>query len=195
MQVSAFHHSRVAPSAAAASAVAELLVDESDHDMPGVLLPGPGLHLVVRFGPATRSGLAVHTLGVRPKMHRRLMHGAQRAVTARLHLGAHEAVLGVPALSIVGKNVPIEELWGAAASRRLYDRLGDAHSMVDAAAILASSIAERLGSSAGRCHRQQLALDAAEKLRSANVKAVASERTEPSSRVPGNLRDGTKDIR
>ncbi|MCY1044970.1 AraC family transcriptional regulator [Corallococcus sp. bb12-1] len=167
------HPSRVAPSASAASAVAALFVDERDRDVPGVLIPRPEVQLVVRFGPLARRGLDAHALGGRQRVHRKLIRSGQRTVTARLHLGSHEAVLGVPASAIAGGIVALEDLWGDAATRRLFDRLGDARDTADAAAILEGAIAERLALADGRRARAQLALDAAERLTSANVNAVA----------------------
>ena len=71
-------------------------------------------------------------------------------MTARLRLGAPEAVLGVPASALAGRIVALEDLWGDAATRRLYDRLADARDTVDAAAILERAIAERLATADGR---------------------------------------------
>ena len=172
MHASAVHHSRIAPKSSAASAVAALFVDECDRDMLRVSIPRPEMHLVVRFGPSTRSGLDVHALGVRQRVHRKLIRSGQRTVMARLPLGRHEAVLGVPASAIAGGIVALEDLWGDAATRRLFDRLGDARNTVDAAAILESAIAERLAAE-GRHARAELALAAADRLLSANVHAVA----------------------
>jgi AraC-like DNA-binding protein len=139
------------------------------------LIPRPEIQLVVRFGPSTRSGLDVHALGVRRRVHRKLIRRGQRAVTARLQLGAHEAVLGVPASAIAGGPVALEELWGGAATRRLIDRLGAARDQVDAAAVLESAIAERLAMAGGCGPRLRLALDAAERLLSAQVNTVADD--------------------
>ncbi len=155
--------------------VAALFVDERDHDLQGVSIPRPEIHLVVRFGPSTRRGLDVHALGARQSVHRKLIRSGQRTVTARLQLGTHEALLGVSASAIAGRIVALEDLWGDAASRRLFDRLGDAKSTVDAAAILERAIAERLAIADGRHARAQLALDAAARLTSAPVNAVAVE--------------------
>ena len=173
MHASAVHHDRIAPSASTASAVAALFVYDCDRDGPGVAIPRPEIHLVVRFGPSARSGLDVHAFGVRQRVHRKLIRSGQRTVTARLQLGAPEAVLGVPASAIAGRIVALEDLWGDAATRRLCDRLADARDTVDAAAILESAIAERLAIADGRRARAQLALAAADRLTSANVNAVA----------------------
>jgi hypothetical protein len=47
----------------------------------------------------------VHAFGARQQVQRKLVHGGQRAVSARLCLGAAEAVLGVPASAIAGRVV------------------------------------------------------------------------------------------
>ncbi|AKQ68279.1 transcriptional regulator, Fis family [Myxococcus hansupus] len=153
--------------------MAALFVDERDHDLPGVLIPRPEVHLVVRFGPSARRGLDAHAFGGRQRVHRKLIRSGQRTVTARLHLGSHEAVLGVPVSEIAGGPVALGELWGDAATQRLFDRLGDTRDTADAAAILESAIAERLALADGRRSPAQLALVAAARLTSAHVNAVA----------------------
>ena len=173
MQASAVHHGGIAPSASIASAVAALFVYEFDRDTPLVSIPRPEIQLVVRFGPSAQKGLDVHVLGVRPQAHRKLVRTGQRTVTARLHLGAHEAVLGAPAASLAGRIVALEDLWGDAATRRLCDRLADADDTVDAAAVLESAIAERLTRAHGRRAGVRLALEAADRLTSASVNVVA----------------------
>ena len=175
MHAAAVPHSRIAPSAGAASALAELLVYESDRDMPRVAIPRPEIHLVVRFGPTTRSGLDVHALGVSQAVRRKLIRRGQRIVMARLRLGASEAVLGVRASVTAGRIVPLEELWDAAATRRLFDRLAGARDSVAAAAVLESAIAERVATTAAvRSSGADLALGAAARLTSASVNAVAA---------------------
>src|ERR1700722_5873563 len=126
---------RIAPRASAASAVAALFVYECPRDMERVAIPRPEIQLVARFGPSARSGLDVHALGGRQTAHRKLIRRGQRAVTARLHLGASDAVLGVPASAIAGRIVALDELWGEAVTGRLLDRLAGARDTVDAAAI------------------------------------------------------------
>jgi AraC-like DNA-binding protein len=173
MHASAVHSQGIALSASTASAVAALFVYECDRDMPRVSIPRPEIHLVVRFGPSTRSGLDVHALGVRQTVHRKLIRRGQRIVMARLRLGASEAVLGVRASVIAGRIVALEDLWGDAATRRLLGRLADARDTVKAAAILESAIAERLTIRDGGRPGAQLALLAADRLTSASVNAVA----------------------
>jgi AraC-like DNA-binding protein len=106
-------------------------------------------------------------------VHRKLIRDGQRVVTARLRLGAPEAVLGVPASAMAGRIVALEDLWGDAATRRLCARLAEARDTVDAPAILERAIADRLASADGRHARAQLALAAADRLATANVNAVA----------------------
>lgn len=175
MHASAAHHDHVAPSARGASAVAALLVFECDRDMPLVSIPRPEIQLVVRFGPSARSGLDVHAFGVRQRAHRKLIRRGQRSVTARLHLGATEAVLGVSAAAMAGRIVALEDLWGDAATQRLLDRLAGAGDTVDAAAVLESAISERLAIAGGRRAHARLAIAAAARLTSAHVNAVATD--------------------
>ena len=100
-----------------------------------------------------------------------------RSVTARLHLGTHEAVLGVPACELIGRIVPLEDLWGREATRRLLDQLGDARTTADAAMVLESAVERRLAASDHRlqrhAHAPPLALAAAERLTRGHVGVVA----------------------
>jgi AraC-like DNA-binding protein len=175
MHGSAVHRNRVVPSASTAFAVDALFVDEYDRDMSLVAIPRPEIHLIVRFGPSARSGLDIHALGGQQKVRRKLIRAGQRTVTARLHLGASEAVLGVPASTIAGCILALDELWGGAATRRLFDRLIMARAAIDAAAIVESAIAERLTTVDARSAHSRLALKAAERLVNANVNAVARD--------------------
>ena len=173
MHRSALHFHRIAPSASTASAVAALFVDECDHDRSLVAIPRSEIQLVVRFGPSARGGLDAHAFGGQQRVRRKLIRGGQRTVTARLHLGAAEAVFGVPASAIAGRILAVDELWGDAAAGRLFDRLSTAHSAIDAAAIVESAIAERLSIVDARRAHLHLALEAAERLVNANVNTVA----------------------
>ena len=180
VQASAAHHDRIAPSASTASALSALFTYDCDRDSPGVVIPRPELQLVVRFGPSSRNGLDVHAFGARQRVHRKLIRRGQRSVTARLALGAPEAVLGVPASEMAGRIVALEALWGDVAVRRLCARLADARDTAAAAAVLESAIAERLATANGkgrRPARAQIALAAAERLTSGSgsVYAVAAE--------------------
>jgi AraC-like DNA-binding protein len=115
---------------------------------------------------------------VRQHVLRKVIRAGQRTVTARLRLGTQEEVLGVPASEIAGRIVPLESLWGDGATRRLYERLSRARDAREEAAIVESAIAERLGIAGAHrtdSHLAHLALDAAEKLTSANVNAVAGD--------------------
>ncbi|HEY0464621.1 MAG TPA: AraC family transcriptional regulator [Polyangiaceae bacterium] len=159
--------------ASEASGVAALFVDECVRDVQGVALPGPEVQLVVRFGPNTQTGLDVHAMGCRESVHRKLLRRGQRIVGARLQLGAAEAVLGVPASAITGRIVALEDLWGSVTTRRLFDRFADARDTFEAAGILESVIAERFALSGGQRAHTHLVLDAANRLASASVNAVA----------------------
>jgi AraC-like DNA-binding protein len=168
--------SRIAPSTAASPAVAALVANRFDKDAVLVSIPRVEFQVVVRFGSLARGGLDVHAFGARDHAHRKLIRGGHRAVTARLRLGATEAVFGVPACEIAGRIIPLDELWGDVATRRLCDRLAVAGSMEDAAAIIDSAVGERIARSnaAARPH-VALALRATDRLTSASVSAVASE--------------------
>jgi AraC-like DNA-binding protein len=173
MHASAVHQSRPLPSSSIASAVAALLVFECDRDMPLVSIPRPEIQLLVRFGPSARGGLDVHAFGVRQRAHRKLIRRGQRTVTARLHLGASRAVLGVAASAISGRVVALEDLWGDAATRRLLDQLMGAPDTGDAARVLERAIAQRLATAEVRLPRTELAVHAAARLTRSNVNAVA----------------------
>ena len=166
---------RLRSDGAAPSAVAQLSVDEWDRDMSGIALPRPEIHLVARFGPSAPRGLDVHAFGARQVVRRKLLHGGQRTVSARLHLGTPEAVLGIPASAIAGRVIDLEDLWEPAAIRRLYDQLAGARDTVAAAAVLERALTERFPREARQSVRVQLALDAARRLTSAKVNDVATE--------------------
>ncbi len=166
---------RVAPSASIASAVEALFVYERAGDAPYVAIPRPEIDLIVRFGPAARGGLDAHAFGARQRVRRKTLRGVQRTVSARLCLGAPEAVLGAPASAIAGNIVALEDLWGESATRRLFDRLAAARDLLEAAAILDRAIEERLASDVTRA-RSTLALGAAGKLRDgAPIHVVAGD--------------------
>jgi AraC-like DNA-binding protein len=171
------HRSRLAPSAPVASVVAAVLVDEFDRDVALVSLPRPEFQVIARFGPSARGGLDVHAFGPRDRAHRKVIRGGQRAVTARLRLGATEAVFGVPASALAGRIVALEDLWGEVATRRLCDCLAAARSMRDAAAIVESAIGGRLArvDAARAGPHAGLALEAAARLARTSVNAVAAE--------------------
>jgi len=161
------------PSAPTASAVAALLLFECDRDGPYVAMPRPEVQLVVRFGPSTRSGIDIHAFGVRQSAHRKLIRAGQRTVTARLRLGAQQAVLGVPASQMAGRIVALEDLWDSAATRRLVEQLAQAPDTAAAAAILDRAIADRVTTAVDDPAHLQLALAAADRLANASVSTVA----------------------
>src|SRR3954451_14455486 len=144
MDGSELNRSSIAPSRPTASAVAAFFVDEIDRDSHLVALPRPEIQIVVRFGPSTRNGLDVHAFGMQQTVRRKLIRRGQRAVTARLRLGASMAVLGVPASAIAGSVLVLDELWGSAAAQRLEERLSGVSDMTEAVRIMDGAIALRL---------------------------------------------------
>lgn len=174
MFASAVPRLAVAPSrASSASALAALSVGQLDRDVRGVVIPRPEVHLAVRFGASAERGLDVHALGGLQRVRRKLLRSEQRFVMARLHLGAAQAVLGVPDSALAGRIVALEDLWGDTATRRLLDQLADARDTFEAATILERSIAERFALAPGQRESTRLVLDAADRLASDSVNGVA----------------------
>jgi len=152
-----------------------LFADDRTHDTHGVAIPRPEIHIVVRFGSVAHGGLDAHAMGVRDHVHRKVIRRGQRTVMARLRLGTHEAVLGVPASAIVGRAIPLEDLWGDAVCRRLFDRLARARDATEAALTLERVIAERAASTPHESDHTQLARAAAERLARSPVSNVAED--------------------
>lgn len=157
------------------TAVAELFVDECERAQPRVAIPVPEMRLVVRFGPSVRDGLDIHVLGVRDKVHRKLVPGGLRVLFARLPLNTYQAVLGVPALDIAGRVVALGDVWGDTATQRLSDRLAGTRDMAAATATLESVIAERIARADKPSAHAELAFNAAGKLGNASITAVARD--------------------
>jgi AraC-like DNA-binding protein len=175
MLANAVDRREIAPNASRSSALSLLFTDEREVDMPGVLIPRPEVHLVVRFGPSTRDGLDVYALGARQRVHRKFIRRGQRTVTARLQLGAHEAVLGVPASALSGQIIALEDLWGDAAARILADKLSETKDTDEAAQVLQRAISERFAHEPERRVGVRLALAAASRLLQSNVNTVARD--------------------
>ncbi|MDF3068781.1 MAG: transcriptional regulator, AraC family [Polyangiaceae bacterium] len=159
----------------APSAIAALQVVELDADLRGVLIPRVEVQVVARLGLAARGGVDVHALGARQTVHRKQLRLGQRVVSVRLHLGAAEAVLGAPDAELAGRVVSLEELWGQSAVCQLLEQLERARGGDELSAILEGAIAERVAKAGARRPGTQLVRQAAERLTSANVNAVASE--------------------
>jgi AraC-like DNA-binding protein len=164
----------VAPGRRIASAVASFWVDEFVRDSHRVALPCPEIQIVFRFGPSARNGLDAHALGPHHTVRRKLIRRGQRAVTARLRLGASKAVLGVPASVVAGSVLPLEDLWGVAGVQRLLDQLAGVSETIEAVNLIEASIARRLARAETRNAGVPLALEAAERLVSARVSSVAA---------------------
>ncbi len=175
MLASTAHRKHFTPAASTASAIAALSVNECDRDSSLVAIPRPEVQIVARFGPSARDGLDIHAMGAQQQVRRKLIRAGQRAVTLRLHLGATQSVLGVPASAITGHVVALDDLWGEAPTRRLLDRLATTQATSDATSILESAIAERLGRAEARHSHAYLALRACEKLTHTRVKTVAAD--------------------
>jgi AraC-like DNA-binding protein len=173
VNAAAAYRKAITPGASTASAVSSLVVYECERNAAHVAIPRPDVALVVRFGPSARGGLDAYAFGVQQTVRRKVVRRGQRTVTAHLHVGAPEAVLGVSASALAGRIVSLDELWADAATRRFFDQLACARDTIDAAAVVESAIAERLATGNGRRARLHLALDAVEKLAGARVNAVA----------------------
>jgi AraC-like DNA-binding protein len=165
-------HHNIAPSAAVKAAVAALVVNECGLDATGVSLPRVEPHLVLRFGPAAHQGLDLHVMGVRQRAHRKTLRRGQQVVAARLRLGTHEAVFGVPPSALAEQIVPLQDLWGDAATK-LTERLHRARDLSEAAALLDQAIAARLVTAKSHPPHARLALEAAARLATARVNEVA----------------------
>jgi len=175
MPAAATYDRRIAPSASTAWAVEALFVADFEREAPLVSIPRPETHLVVRFGPSAHHGLDAHAFGARDRTHRKLIRAGQRSITARLRIGATEAVLGAPAAAIAGRIVALADLWGAPETEQLRERLASAPTTLAAAQILESAIASRLALSRPSRAPTALTLAAAQKLTCASVNAVADD--------------------
>lgn len=172
MYAAGIRHHRIARSAAAAPALAGLFVSTCTLDGPGLSIPWAEPHLVVRFGPKAHGGLDLHVMGARQRARRKMLARGQRVVSARVRLGMHQAVFGVPASALAERIVPLEDLWGDAAER-LAERLARAEDVPQAAAMLEEAIAGRLVTIDEAEAHTRLALDAAARLATARVNEVA----------------------
>lgn len=159
---------------ASASALAALSVSELTGDAPGVALPRPEAHIVVRFGPIARNGIDVYVMGGRRRVHRKMLRGGHRVVMARLGLGTSNAAFGVPASDVADQTIALQDLWGEAVVRRLYDRLERASDAAEAASVLQGAIAERGAANHSVAHGR-LVLAASKGLERASVNAVADD--------------------
>jgi AraC-like DNA-binding protein len=155
--------------------VSALYVDEFVADSAGVAMPHAEPQLVVRFGQSIRGGVDVHAMGARERAVRKRIRAGQRSVIARLRLGMHQAVLGVPSHALAGRHVALEDLWGRAAAGELLGRLAEARAPLAAAAIVDRAIAQRLAATDSPRTASALALEAAAKLESGKVSEVAAE--------------------
>lgn len=156
-----------------ASVVDALLAFSCDRDMPLVAMPRAEIQIVARFGISAHEGLDVHVLGVGQTARRKHIRGGQRAVTARLQLGAHEAALGAPARELAGRTIPLDALWGQADAVRLREQLHASRTVEDAASKLERALSHRALSRPKT--PRSLVLTAARRLTHVPVRAVADE--------------------
>lgn len=176
MTGSVVRHVRVAPSPSVARAVEALIAYEVVGEVPHVAIPHPEIDLLFRFGASARDGLDAHAFGARAHVHRKTPRGVDRTVTARLRLGATEAILGVPAKDIAGRIVALDDLWGPAATRETFDRLAGAESALESVTIVDGVLGERVRKAPRATPAvSSFVLDAAGKLVDAPVNAVADE--------------------
>lgn len=140
-----------------------------------IAVPVPQVRVVVRFATSLREGIDVHALGVRQTTHRKSVPHGLRAVAARVPFGASEAVLGVSAAALAGGHVALDELWDRASFQRLFTRLHEATDDAAAAAVLESTLAERIPRAAGLVARNRLMQRAAAQLTHDNVSVVAHQ--------------------
>jgi AraC-like DNA-binding protein len=175
MLESAAHPKRIRPDASTASAIAALSVSEYDRDRSLIAIPRHEVHIVARFGPSARNGLDIHAMGAQQRVRRKLIRAGQRAVTVRLHLGAAEAVLGVPASAITGRIIALDDLWGGTVTQRLLNELATTRTASSATTLLETAIAERLARVDARHSHSPLALQATARLTRASVKTVAAD--------------------
>ncbi len=120
------------------------------------VLPTGGMHLVFRlseeplrlFRDETDSvGQTMsHAMvgGARSTYYERDISQASASVGVLLQPGASELLFGVPAEELAGRHTLLEDLWGRAAMFSLRERLQEAPSAAQRAAILESALAHRL---------------------------------------------------
>lgn len=154
--------------------MAELTVLECDRDGPRVALPHAELQIVARFGVSARGGVDVHAMGVGRSARRKMLRRGQRSVMARLRLGSCERVFGVSARELTGRIVALEDLWGTAATERLYERLAGAADTASAGAALEMAIVARFVREKEPRSHLSLVLEAAQRLSARGSLSVGS---------------------
>ncbi len=170
-----------APRASTATSIAALAVADFSVEALRVAFPTAETHLVVRVGTTAR-GPDAHVLGPQQRARRKVIAAGQRAVIARLRLGAQQTVLGVSASSLAGRTVPLEVLWGPDDTARLLDAVASARTGAEAVAALEGTLDARRGVFEARDDHAALVRAAAQRLDGARVGDVAealgvSERT------------------
>jgi AraC-like DNA-binding protein len=113
----------------------------------------------------------LHVMGPRRRARRKDLHRGQRAITARVRMGMHEAVFGVPSSAIAGRVLALGELWDARAVDQLTERMMAARDLASAARVLESALAEQ--QRAAQHRHAALVLAAVARLETLRVSEVA----------------------
>lgn len=162
------------PARGAVRPILAMAVSHYATDRQRVAVPQVEAQVVVRFGPSIPGGVDIHAMGARRRVHRKLIRGGHRAVAARLQPGSYETVLGVSASELMGRTVPIEDLWGHARAQRLRALLAEAPDMDTAGGLLEAAL-ERMASGKSAGAMPAFLPMALEKLQVASVGTVARE--------------------
>ncbi|WFC43515.1 AraC family transcriptional regulator [Pseudoxanthomonas sp. SE1] len=165
----------VTPTRGALPPILTLAVSHYATDRQRVAVPQVEAQVVVRFGPSIPGGVDIHAMGARRRVHRKLIRGGHRAVLARLQPGTYETVLGVSASELMGRTVPIEDLWGHARAQRLRAQLAEAPDMDTAGGLLEAAVAKRMAGGKVAGAMPAFLPIALEKLQVASVGTVARE--------------------
>lgn len=134
----------VTPAVGALRPIVAMTTRDFVEDFQRVAMPQVEAQVVVRFRPSFPDGVDLHAMGPRTQVHRKFIHGGQRAVLARLQPGLYAAALGVSAAELKGAPVPLEDLWGHARVQRLREQLATAPEASAAGALLQRAVSERV---------------------------------------------------
>jgi AraC-like DNA-binding protein len=113
----------------------------TSHDRAARVLPDACADIVFVGGRVVVAGPATAASEARPTP-------GQGRCGVRFRIGSAGAALGLPAVELLDRSVPLAELWGSA-GRRLEDRVASAPTLDDALAVLTRGVAERLPPPAG----------------------------------------------
>lgn len=163
------------PAGHATGPVLATTVQHFRRDTRRVAIPHPEVQLVARFAPSIDGGVDIHALGPRTRVHRKFIHGGQRALLVRLRPGTCDAALGSPASDLGDDPVPLEALWGGADAGRLRERLARTDDAGNASRLLHATLSQRTGRTRPAAVPLPLLDVALGKLEAANVGTVARD--------------------